>query len=165
MENVSPDFSKLFAIKEHFEGFKSMAYKDSGGVWTVGLGSTYNHDKKRRVQQGDILSKAKAVEWMKIDAADVIRQVNQYIKKPLNPNQSAAIVDYVYNRGINNFLKTNLDELINAHPDNVDIKAEMLGTGLKDRMGNLLWGLGRRRRSEWHLYSTGNLKFDWPRWG
>lgn len=165
MGNVAPDFNKLFVIKRAFEGYETSAYKDSGGVWTIGFGSTYNHDKKRKVQQGDFLSQQKAIEWMKIDTAEVIRQLNQYIKVPLNPDQSAAIVDYTYNRGIKNFLYTQLDELINASPNNPAIKDEMIGTGLKDRVGNLLWGLGRRRRAGWHLYSTGNLKFDWPRWG
>lgn len=164
MINVNPDFVKLAAMKQHFEGFENTAYKDSGGVWTVGYGSTFNHDKKRRVKPGDFISKEKAIEWMKIDVQEVLRQVNQYIKKPLNPDQSAAVVDYVYNRGIGNFLKTKLDELINNNPDDPAIKEEILKTGIKDRLGNLLWGLGRRRRAEAHLYFTGQVKLDWPRW-
>lgn len=163
-QNINPDYQKLSAIKKHFEGFENSAYKDSGGVWTVGYGSTYNHDKKRRVQSGDFVTNEKAIEWMKIDTQEIVRQLNQYIKKPLNPDQSAAIVDYVYNRGIGNFLKTNLDELININPDNTAIRDEILRTGIKDKLGNLLWGLGRRRRAEAHLYFTGSLKFDWPRW-
>ena len=81
------------------------------------------------------------------------------------PDQSAAIVDYIYNRGIGNFLKTQLDELINADPNNPQIKNEIISTGLWDKLGNKLWGLGRRRRAQAHLYFTGELKFDWPRWG
>jgi lysozyme len=162
--NVLPDYNKLSAIKEHFEGFKTEAYKDSGGVWTVGFGSTYNHDRKIKVQQGDVVTKDVAIRWMAADVDNIITQANRYIKSKLNPDQSAAIVDYIYNRGIGNFLKTNLDELINANPFDPLIINEIKGTGLKDRAGNLLWGLGRRRMSEAHLYQTGELKFDWPKW-
>ena len=102
---------------------------------------------------------------MERDTATFINQVNQYIKVQLNPAQSAAIVDYVYNRGIGNFLRTQLDELINANPNDPHIKAEIIGTGIKDKAGNLLWGLGRRRRAEAHLYFTGEIKTDWKRWG
>jgi lysozyme len=162
--NVNPDYKKLAAIKKHFEGFYSSAYKDSGGVWTVGYGSTYNFDKKRKVQKGDFLLEDDAIRFMEIETQNVRDQLNYYIKKPLNPNQSAAIMDYVYNRGIGNFLKTRLDELINANPNDPAIGKEIIGTGLRDRAGNLLWGLGRRRRAEAFLYNTGGLKFDWPKW-
>jgi lysozyme len=164
MPNVLPDFNKLAAIKEHFEGYRSIAYQDSGKVWTVGFGSTYNHDKKRKVQQGDIITKETAIRWMATDTENFLKQANQYITTQLNPWQSAAIIDYIYNRGIGNFLKTNLDELINANPHDPLVLVEIKRTGLKDRMGNLLWGLGRRRLAEAHLYQTGELKFDWPRW-
>jgi GH24 family phage-related lysozyme (muramidase) len=100
-----------------------------------------------------------------METENVRRQLNHFIKKPLNGDQSAALMDYVYNRGIGNFLKTRLDELINANPNDPAIRREILGTGLRDRAGNLLWGLGRRRRAEAHLYFTGELKFNWPKWG
>ncbi len=38
--NVYPDFEKLGKIKEHFEGFRTEAYSDTGKVWTVGFGSS-----------------------------------------------------------------------------------------------------------------------------
>ncbi|MFT3679413.1 MAG: lysozyme [Ferruginibacter sp.] len=161
---IAPDINKLAAIKEAFEGFQNVAYLDTGGVWTVGYGSTYNHDKKRKVQKGDVISKDHAKEWMNIDLQEIRRQLSLYIKVELSAHQAAAICDYVYNRGIGNFLKTQLDELINANPNDLRIKDEILKTGIKDRLGNLLWGLGRRRRAEAHLYFTGQLKFDWPRW-
>lgn len=163
--NIQPDYTKLAKIKQHFEGFRAEAYQDTGGVWTVGIGSTYNHDKGRKVQRGDFVGMLTATKWMEKDIAGFIAQLNQYIKVPLNPDQSAALVDYVYNRGIGNFLRTQLDELINANPNDPRIRAEIIGTGIRDRAGNTLWGLGRRRRAEAHLYFTGQLKFDWPRWG
>ena len=165
MSNVIPDFNKLTELKEHFEGYSNVAYKDSGGVWTVGFGSTYNHSEKRKVKEGDTVHKEQAKRWAAIDYDNIIKQANQYITVQLSPYQSAAIVDYIYNRGIGNFLKTQLDELINANPHDKLIAHEIVNTGLKDRLGNLLWGLGRRRRSQAYLYFTGIVKTDWTRWG
>lgn len=165
MPNVIPDFNKLTELKEHFEGFYKQAYKDTGSVWTCGYGSTYNYDKHRRVQEGDTVTKETAVRWASYDYDNIIKELNKYIKVQLSPSQSAALVDYCYNRGVGNFLKTNLDELINANPFDRLIAHEIIGTGLKDRAGNLLWGLGRRRRSEAYLYFTGIVKTDWDRWG
>lgn len=162
--NVAPDFDLLSQLLEHFEGYYENAYQDSGGVWTLGYGSTYNFDAGRRVRKGDKITRAKALEYVSRECTDVVRYANQYIRRKLNAHQSTAIVDYIYNRGIGNFLKTNLDELINANPDDPAIRKEILGTGLWDRLGNKLWGLGRRRRAEAHLYFTGALKFDWKRW-
>jgi lysozyme len=161
--NVNPDYNKLGELKAIFEGFSSFAYKDSGGVWTIGIGSTYNFTKKRKVQQGDVITRQEAIRWTGIEVQDIVRQANQYITVQLNGDQSAAIVDYIYNRGIGNFLKTQLDELINKDPFDSKIQKEMEGTGLKDKLGHLLWGLKRRRLSEYYLYSTGYIKVDWPR--
>ncbi len=161
---ISPDYNLLANMIEHFEGFYPNAYQDSGGVWTIGLGSTFDFDRGRKVQKGDKITKAKAVEYLHNEVSAVVKQLNYYIKVELNRGQSTALVDYVYNRGIGNMLRTRLDELINANPNDARIKAEIIGTGLRDRAGNLLWGLGRRRRSEAHLYFSGVLKFDWKRW-
>lgn len=161
---INPDFTKLQAIKTEFEGYESVAYADTGGVWTVGSGHTFNYDKNRKVQKGDTITKAIDAKWLAIKYDSLIKEIGRYIKADLNPDQSAALVDYCYNRGVGNMLKTQLDELINKNPNDIRIKDEIVGTGLKDKLGNLLWGLGRRRRAEAHLYFTGELKFDWKKW-
>lgn len=163
--NVEPNYVQWAELKKQFEGFKTDAYADTGNVWTVGYGSTYNHDAKRRVQKGDKINESTAIRWMAIDSESVVKQANVYIKVRQTASQSTAICDYIYNRGIGNFLKTQLDELINSSASVDLICNEILNTGLKDRLGNLLWGLGRRRRAQAYLYKTGKLKFDFQRWG
>jgi GH24 family phage-related lysozyme (muramidase) len=163
--NVRPDIVLWAQMKEHYEGYRAHAYADTGGVWTVGFGSTYNHDRNRKVQRGDIVTRSQAERWMGIDQAEFIRQANQFIRVRLNSVQSTAICDYIYNRGIGNFLRTQLDELINANPNDHRIFNELLNTGIRDRLGNTLWGLGRRRRSQAWLYFTGQIRYDFPRWG
>lgn len=155
----NPNFELWFEMKKEFEGFRTQAYADSGGVWTIGFGSTYNHNQKRKVQKGDLINRETAIEWMKIDANEVVRQLNVYIKVKLKDTQTTALCDYIYNRGIGNFLRTQLDELINSNAEMDKICKEIEGTGLKDRLGNLLNGLIRRRKSESYLYRFGDLKF------
>lgn len=161
---VKPDYQKLQELCSSFEGFESVAYADTGGVWTLGTGHTFNYDKNRKVQKGDVITRAKDAEWLAKKYESVVKELNHYIKSDLNPNQSSAIVDYVYNRGIGNFLRTQLDELINSNPNDRRIADELMGTGLKDRAGNLLWGLGRRRYSQAWLYFIGEVKTNWGRW-
>lgn len=161
---IKPDYDILFKIIRHYEGFYSNAYQDTGGVWTIGIGSIYNYDKGRKVQKGDTITEKDCVRYVEIEVAQKIKELNRFIKSPLNQNQATAIVDYTYNRGIGNLLKTQLDELINKNPFDEKIPELIKGTGLKDRAGNLLWGLGRRRRTEALMYSKGILQFDFPKW-
>ena len=163
--NINPDLNKLQQLKSAFEGFENIAYPDTGGVWTVGSGHTWNYDRERKVKVGDTISRETDARWLGLKYDSLVKEISKYIKVQLNPDQSAAIVDYCYNRGVGNFLKTQLDELINANPNSDKVTDEIKMTGLRDRAGNLLWGLGRRRRAQAHLYKTGQLKFDWPRWG
>lgn len=163
--NVNPNIVKAGAIIKHFEGFYENAYPDTGNVWTVGLGSTYNFDKGRKVMKGDKTDYPTALRYLEIETRQKVIELNRYIKQPLNPDQSAALLSYTYNRGIGNLLKTKIDDYINVDPFDPKILTEIKGTGLWDRLGHKLWGLGRRRRAEAHLYATGELKFEWPRWG
>src|ERR1700749_2200706 len=157
--NVQPDIELWGEMRQEFEGLRLKAYKDSGSVWTCGFGTTYLYDKARKVQEGDTITREDADRYMAYDSAEVIRQLNLYIKKPLNTAQSTAIADYFYNRGAGNFLKTELDELINANPNDPRILDEIRKTGLWDRLGNMMNGLVRRRKSEAFLYQTGLLRF------
>lgn len=157
--NVIPSYTLWAQLIKEFEGFRREAYLDSGKIPTLGLGSTYNHSANRKVKIGDVITLQDAIKWMQIDFQEVVRLANVYIKKPLSQRQSTAICDYIYNRGIGNFLKTQLDELINANPNDPQILAEIKGTGLKDKLGKILGGLIRRRKSQAYLYATGEIKF------
>jgi lysozyme len=159
MQNVIPNFTLWAQMIQEFEGFKTKAYLDSGKIPTCGFGSTYNYTAKRKVKLGDVVTLQDATNWMQFDFQETIRLANVYIHKPLNKFQATAICDYIYNRGIGNFLKTQLDEMINENPDNPKILDEIRGTGLKDKLGNLLRGLVRRRKSQANLYGTGVLNF------
>lgn len=159
MQNVIPSFAQWAELIKHFEGFRAKAYLDSGNIFTIGFGSTYHYSAKRKVQKGDEITLQQAANWMQFEFNEVIRLANVYIKKPLNKQQSTAICDYIYNRGIGNFLKTQLDELINANPNDPRIADEIKGTGLWDKLGHMLLGLKRRRLTQANLYFTGEIKY------
>ncbi len=159
MQNVIPNYILWAQMIREFEGFRPIAYLDSGGIPTIGFGSTYNYAAKRKVQMGDTITITDATNWMQFEFQETVRLANVYIHQPLNKFQATAICDYIYNRGIGNFLKTQLDELINANPNDARIGTEIKGTGLWDKLGHLLGGLLRRRRCEAGLYSTGVLNF------
>lgn len=158
--NVNPDYNVWGQMIKEFEGFKQQAYLCPSKVWTIGFGSTYNYTAKRKVKAGDYVTLEEAIRWMRIEFQEVVRLANTYIKKPLTLAQSTAVCDYIYNRGIGNFLKTQLDDLINVNPNDPRIYQEIRGTGLTDKLGNILRGLKRRRNCQANLYFTGQIKFS-----
>lgn len=86
----------LELIKE-FEGFRKKAYQDTGGVWTIGWGTTRIHD--RPVKETDTCTKEEATIWLELDVARFEDMVNKNVKVPLNQNQFDAMVSIVYNVG------------------------------------------------------------------
>ena len=48
-----------------FEGLRLKSYQDSGGIWTIGYGSTKDPFTGIAVKEGQTISKATALEWLK----------------------------------------------------------------------------------------------------
>ena len=67
--NIKEVSGKALALIKRFEGEKLSSYQDQAGIWTIGWGSTYHHDLKRKVQKGDIIDKETALRWLRLDAA------------------------------------------------------------------------------------------------
>jgi len=87
------------ALIKSFEGLRLTAYRDSGGVWTIGYGSTRYHDGKA-VKPGDKLaSEAQADALFRNTLGAYVSAVNQRTKVPLTQNQFDALVSFVYNTG------------------------------------------------------------------
>ena len=51
------------------------AYIDPVGIPTIGYGSTYNYDAKRKVQIGDSITQAKALEWLITNKKKPLRNI------------------------------------------------------------------------------------------
>jgi len=86
------------ALLQSLEGYRSLAYRDIGGVWTLGYGTT------RGVKQGDTCNESIAHQWLLRDTAPAARVVTGAVKVPLTQNQFDALVLFVYNVGVGAFL-------------------------------------------------------------
>ena len=94
------------------EGFREEAYQDSGGVWTIGFGSTSIDGKP--VEPGMVLSEAEADDEMRKFLAGVQTTINHYVKVPITQNMFDALCSFIYNIGIGAFLRSTMLKLLNA---------------------------------------------------
>lgn len=106
--NISPN--GLEFLKER-EGYKEVAYKDEGGVWTIGYGTTWIEN--RRVRLGDTCTKIEAQIWLLDDIKNVEEVLNLFVKRRINQNQYDSLVSLTYNIGIDAFKKSSLLKTLN----------------------------------------------------
>lgn len=94
-----PDVSNvgLNLIKQE-EGCRLKAYKDTGGVWTIGWGNTFYEDGKV-VKEGDVISQGKADRLLELMSNHFMSMIEPHISAPLNQNQVDSLVSFVYNVG------------------------------------------------------------------
>lgn len=124
MSVTLPELS--FALISMFEGCKLTAYKDSGGVWTIGIGHT------NQVYPGMVISAADALLLFAKDQAPLLAEVDHY---PLL--EAAVLASFGFNCGL-----SNLRMVIDGH--------DTIGNPrhTTDRRGAVLPGLVARRRLE-----------------
>lgn len=80
------------------EGFRDEAYLDTGGVWTIGYGTTRINGHP--VTQGMKCTKEQATQWLYDDIASTQTTINTNIPVTLTQNQFDALVSFVYNIGV-----------------------------------------------------------------
>ena len=141
--------SKGYAIIKEFEGFRSKAYLDTGGVWTIGYG-TIKYPNGVSVKKGDTCTEAQADKWMQSDCAWVRKTLRTKItSKKLNQNQYDALASFIYNVGETQFGNSTLLSLINR--DNFQGAASQFGRWVNDN-GKRIQGLVNRRAAEKKLF-------------
>jgi len=118
------------ALIASWEGLRTSAYQDSGGVWTIGLGHTAG------VHSGDTCTPEQAAGWLAEDAAPLLSVVKD---EPLVA--AAAYVSFGYNCG-----RASLEHVLAGKANLVEF--------VHDRHGNVLDGLARRRRAEQALIDS-----------
>ena len=100
-------------IIKRFEGLELKSYPDTGGIWTIGFGSTINKDTGQAIKQGDVINRATAERWLKMDVAQRERRIRTLIKVPVTPNMLAAMTSLAYNIGTAAFANSTLLRLLN----------------------------------------------------
>lgn len=144
--------TKVSATKiiARFEGLRLKSYPDSGGIYTIGYGTTINPETGLPIKKGDTITKEKALAWLRMQTAATETQVKAKIKVAQSPNQIAALTSLTYNIGIGAFSRSTLLRLINSGADKNEIAAQFIRWNKVK--GVEVPGLTRRRQLEAELY-------------
>jgi len=102
--------AKLIA---QFEGLRLKAYRDTGGIWTIGYGSTKDPYTGVSVKEGDAISKETALDWLNKDIKQRQVAIRKLVKVPVTANQLAALTSLAYNIGLGAFQRSTLLRLLN----------------------------------------------------
>lgn len=136
-------------LVKQFEGLKTTAYKCPAGVWTIGYGHTGD------VKPGMTVTDQEAEDLLANDLEEAGQDVLKLVKIPLNENQFAALVSFVFNVGEHNLSTSTLLRKLNKGEYNVVpvelskwVKAKNPKTGLKVTLP----GLVKRRAAEGDLW-------------
>jgi len=130
-------------LTKEFEGLRLTAYRDSGGVWTVGYGHTGPD-----VRPGMVITQAEADALLAKDAQVAVDAVNRLVMVSLKQNQFDALVDFTLNLGEGVLVRSTLLKMLNA--GDFDGAAQQLLAW--DHAGGVVMpGLLRRRRAEMDL--------------
>ena len=142
---------KAVDLGEEFEGFRSEPYQDSGGVWTIGFGSTRDGDSRPVTASTPPVTMDEARALAKRDLTWAAREVTNDVTVQLTDNQVAAIEDLIYNIGSGNFRSSTLLRKLNAG-DFDGAAAEF--DKWDHAAGQVLAGLLRRRQAETDLFQS-----------
>lgn len=126
-----------------WEGLRTKAYLCPGNVWTIGYGHT------RTARSGMIIDESLAEQLLQKDLEVYEDAVRKYVTKPTNQNQFDALVSFVFNVGVNAFMRSTLLKKLNAG-DYRGAANEFHRWTLAD--GQRLQGLIARREDESNLF-------------
>jgi lysozyme len=141
-------YNGLQLLKE-LEGFRKEAYLDTGGVWTIGYGTTRVEGKP--VEAGLTCTEAQAQQWLSEDIAWAQTAVNKLVKVPLKQGMFDALVSFVYNVGEDQFRRSTLLRLLNLKQY---IEAGKQFLLWKYDNGKVIQGLINRRHKELAMYNS-----------
>ena len=96
------------ALTERAEGCQLVAYRDSGGVWTIGYGHTTG------VYEGMTCTMAEAAQWLFADMQTAVDAVNRLVTVQLTQGEFDALVDFAYNEGQGRLAGSTMLKLLNA---------------------------------------------------
>lgn len=140
---------KGYDLIQEFEGLRLKAYRDSVGIWTIGVGNIVYEDGSK-VKQGDTITAERARTLFEGTACQFSFKVNKMVKKPVTQNQFNALVSLAYNIGLGAFEKSTLLRLVNNNPNDANIAKEFLKW--KNAGGKVIQGLLNRRIKESAVY-------------
>jgi lysozyme len=146
--------TKAYDIIRLFEASNACrlkAYLDTGGVPTIGWGTTaYPNGKK--VKMGDVCTEEEANQWLVNDVESSVKAINRCVKVKIAQSMFDALVSFVYNLGAGKLASSTLLKLINA--SKFEEAAEQFARWKFDN-GKVQPGLVKRRAAEENLFRGG----------
>lgn len=139
------DAAGVRLIANH-EGLRLKAYKDVGGVWTIGYGHTAT------ARPGMRITAQRALELLAMDVGNFEDCVEDATQRSLTQEQFNALVSLAYNRGCGGFRRTSVLELVNAGA--MDAAAKAWLTTAVTVKGKPVRGLVRRRKNESAMFAS-----------
>ena len=149
----------------HFEGFKTEAYRCPAGVWTIGYGTTFIDGQP--VTEGMTGTLEDAQRWLASDLQKFEPTVRSSSRVDLLQHEFDALVCFVYNIGAGAFVGSTIARklLTPSTSGTSHIVEDNFVRWNKARVNGVLTalpGLTRRRKAEYHLFSTGTNQFHFP---
>ena len=142
-----------------FEGVENRAYRDSAGVWTIGIGHTAAAGPPVPTS-GMVLSDREVIEVFRRDIRKYEAHVKRLVKVPITHEQYCALVSFCFNVGPGNFERSSMLRELNAgNYHRVPAKLMLWVKATVNGKKKTLRGLVRRRRAEGRLFSKG----QWPK--
>ena len=146
--------TRAFDIIRLFEASNTCrlkAYLDTGGVPTIGWGTTV-YPGGRRVKLGDTCTEEEANEWLIEDIKASVQAIKRLVKVQISQSMFDALVSFVYNLGSGNFSGSTLLKLINSSKF---VEAAQQFSRWKYDNGKEQPGLVKRRAAEQKLFCDG----------
>lgn len=142
----------LGLIKE-FEGFRSEAYRDVAGVWTIGYGTTAAANVGITPVPGMTITTAEAEWYLQKAVNKFAAHVEAMLTAPANDNEFGAFVSLAYNIGPGAFGKSAALRHFNAGKKDLAANAILAWNKatVKGRK-QVVRGLARRREAEKALF-------------
>ena len=151
MQNHMQLSTNGFNLLAELEGVVLNPYKDSVGIPTIGIGSTYYEDGTKVTMKDKAITKERAIQLAKNVVKSFEARVNKSIIVPMTQNQFDAMVLLCYNIGESSFARSSVVRNFNA--GNLQKAADSFLLWNKAG-GKVSKGLTNRRQKERNLFLT-----------
>jgi len=159
----SEDKKKLIDFLRQVEGERFSAYKDSAGLWTIGVGHLITEEEllsgyiligeKLENCRGPLTVEQRDTLLLQ-DLAPIIGPggaLEKYIKVDLSPHQFIALASFIFNFGVGAFRRSTLLKKVNEKAFN-EVPGQFLRWIYAGK--KIIPGLVNRRRKEIGLWET-----------
>lgn len=150
MREILPEYKELLV---KLEGLKLQAYKDSGGVWTIGVGHTPSYE-------GQKITKDQAYELLSQDLKKFEDCIYNSVRVKLTNNQFAALVIFTFNIGQEAFKNSTLLKLLNQGKYD-EVPAQLARWNKVNKQ--VVQGLVNRRSKEIELWNQSTTQIPQKR--